>query len=148
MDGADGTRGETPAVANRIQYVSTPVGDSCSGAWVSEVSTVTFQRAPEGTLAWGFRLSNQARALLGVVVTVTMPFAYVNGRPVSPPYGPHMEENTYNFHGSMNNYQLIGGGRGALQTGDQVTFFWHLRGSTDTGAYRFIVCHVPPPGSG
>jgi hypothetical protein len=137
-------------LTGRVQYVNTNASaiGLCVGAWTSEVSTVTFQRAPEGSLAWGFRLSNQAMSLLGPIVTVTMPFALVNGRPIAPPYGPHTRENTYNFHSSMNNYQFIGGGGGALQTGDQVTFYWLIKGSTDTGAYRFIVCQVPPPGSG
>jgi hypothetical protein len=149
-DGMDGREGEARVAANLAQYVNTKTSasDLCVGAWTSEVSTVTFQRAPEGTLAWGFKLSNQARALLGPVVTVTMPYSYVNGRPISPPYSPHMEENTYNFHSSMNHYRLIGGGGGSLQTGDRVTFFWLIRGSTDTAAYRLILCQVPPPSSG
>jgi hypothetical protein len=149
-DGTDRANVEAHLAAYRIQHVTTNASASnlCIGAWTSEVSTVTFQRAPEGTLAWGFRLSNQAQALLGPVVTVTMPFSYVNTRPIAPPYGPHTEENIYNFHSSMNHYQLIGGGDGFLQTGDQVTFYWLLKGSTDTAAYRFIICQVPPPGSG
>jgi hypothetical protein len=135
---------------SRVQYVNTNAAsiDLCVGAWTNVTSTVTIQRAPDGTLAWGFRLSRKAMALLGPVVTVSMPFALVNGRPIAPPYAPHTEENTYNFHSSMNNYQFIGGGGGALQTGDLVAFYWGMRGTTDTAAFHFMICQVPPPGSG
>ncbi|MFD9818908.1 hypothetical protein [Streptomyces violascens] len=129
-------------------HLSTPANKLCTGAWTHPVSTVTFQRATGGTLAWGFKLSNTARANLGPTVTVTMPYAYVNGKSINPPYGPHTAISTYNFHGSMNKYQFTGGGGGAIATGNKVTFYWFLKGSKpNTAADRYITCQVPKPGS-
>ncbi|WP_158708619.1 hypothetical protein [Streptomyces bikiniensis] len=90
-------------------HVRTPANKLCTGTWTHAVSTVTFQRASGGTLARGLELSHTARANLGSPVTVTMPYAYVNGKAVNPPYGPHTAISTYNFHGSMNKYQHVGG---------------------------------------
>ncbi|ANZ35884.1 hypothetical protein BBK82_07095 [Lentzea guizhouensis] len=35
-------------------HAMTPANNLCTGTWNHAVSTVTFQRAPGGTLAWGF----------------------------------------------------------------------------------------------
>ncbi|MEI5011623.1 hypothetical protein RB196_34075 [Streptomyces sp. PmtA] len=75
-------------------HARTPANKLCTGAWTHAVSTVTFQRATGGTLAWGFKLSHTARTDLGPTVTVSMPYAYVNGKAISPPYGPHTAVNT------------------------------------------------------
>lgn len=129
-------------------HARTPANKLCTGTWTHAVSTVTFQRASGGTLAWGFKLSNTARANLGPTVTVTMPYAYVNGKAVNPPYGPHTAISTYNFHGSMNKYQHVGGGSGTIATGNKLTFYWFLKGSKpNSAADRYITCQVPKPGS-
>lgn len=122
-------------------HARTPANKLCTGTWTHAVSTVTFQRASGGTLAWGFKLSNTARANLGSPVTVTMPYAYVNGKAVTPPYGPHTAISTYNFHGSMNKYQYVGGGSGTIATGNKLTFYWFLKGSKpNSAADRYITC--------
>ncbi|MEU2491054.1 hypothetical protein [Streptomyces sp. NPDC007883] len=129
-------------------HARTPANKLCTGAWTHAVSTVTFQRATGGTLAWGFKLSRTARTNLGPTVTVSMPYAYVNGKAVNPPYGPHTAVNTYNFHGSMKKYQYVGGGSGTIATGNKVTFYWFLKGSRpNSAADRYITCKVPKPGS-
>ncbi|MFI5619735.1 hypothetical protein [Streptomyces sp. NPDC051567] len=130
-------------------HLRTPGDTLCTGTWTHAVSTVQFQRASGGTLAWSFKLSNAAKTALGPTVTVTMPYAYVNNRAINPPYGPHTEPNWYNFHGSLKSYQFIGGGSGTIQTGNKLTFYWYLKGSRpDTAADRYLTCQVPAPGSG
>ncbi|MEU4113452.1 hypothetical protein AB0F71_02995 [Kitasatospora sp. NPDC028055] len=139
---------EVEAARAAVVHARTPANTMCSGTWTHPVSTVQFQRASGGTLAWSFKLSNAAKSALGPVVTVTMPFSYVNGKAVNPPYHPHTEPNWYNYHGSLNRFQFIGGGGGSIQTGDKVTFYWFLKGSKPgTAADRYITCRVPRPGS-
>ncbi|MEU6974136.1 hypothetical protein AB0A71_41775 [Kitasatospora aureofaciens] len=136
------------AVKAATVHARTPANTLCTGTWTHPVSTVQFQRARGGTLAWSFKLSNAAKSALGPVVTVTMPFSYVNGRAINPPYGPHTQPNWYNYHGSLNSFQFIGGGGGTIQTGNKVTFYWYLKGSKPrTAADRYITCQVPTPGS-
>ncbi|MFH8620222.1 hypothetical protein ACH4E8_34795 [Streptomyces sp. NPDC017979] len=145
------TAGQDAEAAARAAefHVRTPADTLCTGTWTHSVSTVQFQRASGGTLAWSFKLSNAAKAALGPTVTVTMPYAYVNGRAINPPYGPHTEPNWYNFHGSIKGYQFIGGGSGTIQTGNKLTFYWYLKGSRpNSAADRYITCKVPTPGSG
>ncbi|MFH8749200.1 hypothetical protein ACH4GK_21140 [Streptomyces rimosus] len=129
-------------------HLRTPANKLCTGTWKHAVSTVTFQRAHGGTLAWGFKLSHTSRANLGSPVVVSMPYAYVNGKSINPPYSPHTAVNTYNFHGSMKKYQYTGGGSGTIATGNKVTFYWFLKGAKpNTAADRYITCKVPKPGS-
>jgi hypothetical protein len=101
-----------------------------------------------GRLYWDFYLTHTAQATLGPVVTVTMPFAFVNGLAINPPYGPHVEPSTYDFHGSMDVITFIGGGTRNIATGDIVTFFWLVMGAGGRGAYRYLTCSVPAPGEG
>ncbi|MFG2848186.1 hypothetical protein ACGF12_34210 [Kitasatospora sp. NPDC048296] len=131
-----------------VVHARTQANTMCTGTWTHPVSTVQFQRARGGTLAWSFKLSGAAKSALGPVVTVTMPYSYVNGRAINPPYGPHTQPNWYNYHGSLNGFQFIGGGGGTIRTGNKVTFYWYLKGSKpNTAADRYITCQVPTPGS-
>lgn len=129
-------------------HARTPANGLCTGTWNHAVSAVQFQRATGGTLAWGFWFTTQAITILGPTVTVSMPYAYVNGAAINPPYQPHTQGTGYNFHGSLNNYQFIGGGSGTIQTGNNVTFYWYAIGSRpNSAADRYITCQVPTPGS-
>ncbi|KQX57465.1 MULTISPECIES: hypothetical protein [unclassified Streptomyces] len=130
-------------------HARTAANKLCTGTWAHAASTVTFQRAPGGTLAGGFKPSNTARANLGSPVTVTMPYAYVNGRAVNPPYSPHTAVSTCDFHGSMNKYRYVGGGSGTIVTGNKLTFSWFLKGSKPSSAAdRYVfTSQVPQPGS-
>lgn len=129
-------------------HAMTPANKLCTGTWNHAVSTVAYQRAPGGTLAWGFWLTSTAKANLGPVATVSMPYAHVNGKAINPPYSPHTQGSGYNFHGSMNRYQFIGGSAGTIATGNKLTFYWFIKGSKpNTAADRYITCQVPTPGS-
>lgn len=121
---------------------STSGTPACRGAFYHPVSNVYF-RMLSGYLNWDFYLTNTARAYLGSPVTVTMPFAYVNGRPINPPYGPHPRVNTYDFHASFRTYNYIGGGGGTLKSGDTVTLFWFIVGQDGHEAFRTITCRIP-----
>ncbi|MEV5142051.1 hypothetical protein AB0K71_05300 [Streptomyces syringium] len=150
LTGNTGTGNDTDQVAELAKqaHIRTPADKLCTGTWTHQVSTVSFQRAAGGTLAWSFKLSNQSRAALGPTVNVSMPYSYLNGKAINPPYGPHTEPNWYNFHGSLNKYQFVGGGGGSIQTGNKVTFYWFLKGSKpNTAANRYITCQIPKPGS-
>ncbi len=139
----------TEELLAQIQQVEprTPQDFRCTGLWQHPVSNVTFQRGLGGTVAWGFRLTGVARSRLGFLVEVSMPYAAVNDRGINPPYQPHLFFSWYNFHGSINNYQLLGGGSGRLATGDKLTLLWLIEGVTGAWATRYITCQVPPPGS-
>jgi len=121
----------------------------CAGDWISKVAYVNFQRGDGGSLSWAVKLTYQARSALGPEVTVAMPYTYVNGAPINPPYQPHTEVNWYNFHGSLNKFGYIGKNRtGTINTGDVLTFSWHIRGSKPNAtADGYIRCRVPSPGA-
>lgn len=120
----------------------------CTGTWTNVVANVTFQRSRNGYLAWGFKLTRVAIGKLGGVVEVTMPTATVNGHAINPPYRPHTELSTYNFHGSFYRYDRTGSKHEyTLATGDKILFYWVIFGDTGSDAYRYIRCTVPRPGS-
>jgi hypothetical protein len=135
----------TAALHARTQP-ATPRNGLCTGTWTNVVSNVFFQRSKQGTVAWGFKLTKVAIEKLGPVVTVSMPFAYVNGKAITPPYRPHTEPSTYNFHGSIFRYHRIGDGNHTIATGNKLTLYWLIVGDTGTDAYRYITCKVPKPG--
>jgi hypothetical protein len=122
----------------------------CTGEWRNELTSVTFRRGTSGRLYWDFYLTNVARRQLGLLVTVSMPVAAVNGRPINPPYQPHWRWSGYDFHGSFDTYAYVGGGGGGpLSTGDQLTFLWYIQAFFNEGyVVRYIHCQVPVPGTG
>lgn len=77
------------------------------------------------------------------MVTVSMPTASVNGRPINPPYTAHSTSVTYNFHGSLKNYDYMGGNY-TLKKGDIIIFTWLITKNSDPskGAYRYIRCQI------
>ena len=104
--------------------------------------------APVGRLDWNFLLTTTARWALGDYVNVWIDRAYVNGREITSPYGPHYEVNTYDWHASLNNYNWKGSaGGGTIQTGDRITFYWTLMGDDGAGS-AYVDCTLPPPGVG
>lgn len=138
--------------AGKIAYdpasPSTPSNGLCAGNWGNTVANVTFQRATTGGLAWAFRLTKVAIERLGPVVEVTMPTATVDNKAINPPYSPHTQSSTYNFHSSLYYYQYIGSGtKHAVKTGDKILLYWVIVGSTGEGAYRYVRCTIPKPGS-
>lgn len=120
---------------------------SCNQVFYHSVSTVPMQIANVGgdyrSLMWGFNLTSTTKELLGPIVTVSMPSATINDRPINPPYAPHTESVTYNFHGSLKNYQYIGGSY-TLKKGDIVNLNWLITKTSDPSkeAYRYIRCQV------
>ncbi|MFB5762750.1 hypothetical protein [Paenibacillus medicaginis] len=122
---------------------------ACQGTFYNEVSNIPVQVANAGgdnrSLAWGFNLTPTARTLLGSTVIVSMISATVNGNSINPPYVPHTNTSTYNFHGSLKNYNYIGqSGGGTLKKNDTVYFYWTITSVKDpkVGAYRYIRCRV------
>ncbi|MCH1627410.1 hypothetical protein [Fredinandcohnia quinoae] len=75
------------------------------------------------SLQWGFRIKESARTKFGSQVKVELKTARVNNKDINPPYAPHTNSPSYNFHGSMKNYQFKGiGGGGTLKKYDLVYF--------------------------
>lgn len=143
-----GVRAETTAKAASISTVPrTQRNGLCTGTWSNVVANVTFQRSKNGALTWGFKLTRVAIGKLGPVVEVTMPTATVNGHAINPPYSPHTEPSTYNFHSSFYKYHRVGDGDHTLATGNKILLYWVIFGSTGTNAYRYVRCTVPKPGS-
>ncbi len=138
-----------PVASSVTASPDTPRNGLCTGTWTNPVSNVFLQRSKNGTLAWGFKLTNIAIEKLGPVVEVTMPTATVNGKALSPtPYSPHTEYSTYNFHGSLYRYHVYRDGNHVIATGNKIFFYWVIFGSSGEDAYRYIRCTVPRPGSG
>ncbi|MGN9907552.1 hypothetical protein ACTMTJ_08375 [Phytohabitans sp. LJ34] len=77
---------------------------ACAGTftswWSPAVITMRRSPAPVGRLDWNFLLTPTARLAFGPYLTVWIDRAYVNGREITSPYGPHFEVNTYDFHAS------------------------------------------------
>jgi hypothetical protein len=120
----------------------------CTGTFAGPVSNISLQRSRTGSLTWSFKLTKIAIGKLGPVVEVTLPTAKVNGKAINPPYSPHTKVSTYNFHGSLWKYQIIGQqGTHELATGDEIFLYWLILGSTGEDAYRYIRCTVGKPGS-
>ncbi|MFI6685281.1 hypothetical protein [Streptomyces sp. NPDC050485] len=144
-----GPRPSTEDILAKVRRVQprTPTDKLCTGWWLHPVSNVNFQRGLGGTLAWAFKLTGAAQDQLGWLVDVSMPYAAVNDRAINPPYQSHVLWSWYNFHGSLNNYQLLGGGNGTIATGDKVTLLWAIEGVSGSWAYRYTTCQVPAPGS-
>jgi hypothetical protein len=137
----------SPASAEALSP-ATPGNGLCTGTWTNVVANVTFQRSTGGSLTWGFKLTRVAIGKLGGIVEVTMPTATVNGHAINPPYSPHTEPSTYNFHGSLYHYNRIGSShRYTIATGNKILLYWVIFGDTGTDAYRYVRCTIPRPGS-
>lgn len=139
LDSNAGGYGSPPSASGSAgPVVPQAAGQSCSGWWLNSVANVDFQETDLGgtarAVAWGFFLTNQARSYLGSIVTVSMPFAYVNGASINPPYSSHSESVYYNFHSSLS----------GLRAGETLTLYWLLNSDSQSGhgAYRYITCRV------
>ena len=126
-------------------HLSSATDGKCTGLWPHPVSNVYFRTASDGRLYWDYRLSPSTRATLGSEVTTLMTAASVNNRSINPPYNPHTRVSTYNFHGSMINYQYIGrSGGGTIKNGDWLLLTWFSVGVLNPRAVatRTIACQV------
>jgi hypothetical protein len=124
----------------------------CAGVftswWSPAVITIRRSPAPVGRLDWNFVLTPLAKLAFGPYLTVQIDRAYINGREITSPYGPHFEVNTYDFHASMTRYNWKGSsGGGTIRTGDQLAMYWSLSSDTAYGQAA-IVCTIPDPGVG
>ncbi|AYV66947.1 MULTISPECIES: hypothetical protein [Niallia] len=120
---------------------------SCNRTHSHNVATVTMQvknlTGSYRSLMWGFHLTSSARSFLGPIVVVKMPSAAVNGKAINTPYEPHSEGASYNFHGSMKNYQIKGQSY-PLKKGDIVNLSWHITGTNpERYGYRYLTCKMP-----
>ncbi|MER2109250.1 MAG: hypothetical protein ABS949_20200 [Solibacillus sp.] len=122
--------------------------DSCVGKFygVDGDATATVQVAKSGTsrtLQWGLVLNPSAQSQYGSEVKTTLTTARVAYADINPPYTPHTEEPSYNFHGSLKNYQFLGkSGGGTLKVGDRVFLLFILKGSNGAQDKVEINCTV------
>jgi hypothetical protein len=64
------------------------------------------------------------------------------------PYPGKTEVNTYDFHASLLNYNLIGRtSGGTIQTGDLLELYWDFQSNSAVGKAS-VICTVPLPGVG
>jgi hypothetical protein len=140
----DAQPGSRPADRSPADAASAAAATStCSGWFHHAVSNVYFYKVG-ARLFWDFYLTNAAQTFLGPTVTVSMPFAYINGRPINPPYAPHSRPSWYDFHSSIERYQYIGGGGGTIGRGQALTLYWWIAGSIPgRSADRYITCSIP-----
>jgi hypothetical protein len=115
----------------------------CNDWFDQAVSNVYFHTVGY-RLYWDFYLTTAAQGDLGSPVEVTMPQAQVNGRAIQPPYSPHTEASSYDFHSSIQNYNFLGGGSSAIKEGDKLWMFWDIYSLDGSGnaAWRSISCTV------
>lgn len=141
-----------PAVVAPAPAFATPQDTLCTGTWIpGGNANVIFRRSADGRLDWRYLLTNKSKLFLGPTVAVSMPFAYLNGRPINPPYQEHVEANSYDFHSSVRNVQFTGAGGGSrpIATGDVLTMYWFMYGMANgNAADAYVICEIPPPGSG
>jgi hypothetical protein len=120
---------------------ATPATGYCDGRFPNDVSNIDFSYSGY-RLNWDFYLTTASQGFLGSPVEVTMPQAKVNGVAIQPPYGPHTEPNSYDFHSSLLNYNKLGGGSGTIQPGDTLYMYWDIYSFDGSGnaAYRYVNC--------
>ena len=139
-----------PAAVAPSPALATPADTLCTGTWIpGGNANVIYRRSPDGRLDWSFLLTNKSKLFLGPTVAVNMPFAYLNGQPINPPYQEHVESNSYDFHSSVRTVQFIGGGSRTIVTGDILTMYWFMYGMVNGNAEdAYVICKIPSPGSG
>ncbi|MBV9943412.1 MAG: hypothetical protein JO262_14910 [Solirubrobacterales bacterium] len=122
---------------------NTPSDHWCTGWWRNRVANVYFYKSG-GRLFWDFYLTPASWDWLGAEVYAEMPQAQLNGRAINPPYGPHNEPVTYDFHASIYRYNFLGGGGGTIKRGDYLWMYWEFLGSNPGhGAWRSVGCWIP-----
>jgi hypothetical protein len=145
-------------VATLISPVAAPATPAsaatplCAGTFTSwwSPADITIRRspAPVGRMDWNVLLTPTARFAFGPVLTVSIERAYVNGKQIASPYPGKTEVNTYDFHASLLNYNLIGRTTGGtIQTGDLLELYWHFQSNSAVGKAS-VICTVPAPGVG
>ncbi|WP_053419239.1 hypothetical protein [Viridibacillus arvi] len=122
-------------------------GEACTGKYYSigDNATMTVQVAKNSntrTLQWGLQLDSGSRSKFGDKVTTQLLAARINYSNINLPYAPHTEKPNYNFHGSLKNYQLIGGGGGTLKKGDKVYLNFQIFGSNNKSDKLEMLCDV------
>lgn len=111
----------------------------CSGtfnSYLNSDSYVTIQTNTSSvnrSIQWAFFIRPSAYSKYQPEVTVRLTDATVNGVKINRPYEAHTESPSYNFHGSMKNYQVAGTNK-ALQSNDIIEFFFRAHGyGVDSG---------------
>lgn len=126
--------------------VQAAAGDSCVGKFygVDGEATATVQVAKTSiyrTVQWGLVLNPRAQSQFGSTVEVRLISAKVNYTSINPPYSPHTGLPSYNFHGSLKNYQWLGkSGGGTLKAGDRVFLVFGLDGANNQAEKVTIQC--------
>jgi hypothetical protein len=75
-----------------------------------------------------------------------MPYAYINGQAINPPYAPHTRGSWYDFHASILSYGWQGrSGGGTIKSGEKLTLYWLANSDeySGRGADRYITCQIP-----
>jgi RHS repeat-associated protein len=118
---------------------------ACSGWFHLGGANIRFS-SRGGRLFWDFFLTNITRELVGPEVTVRLTAASIDRQAINPPYKPHKRPSFYNFHGSLQSYQLLGPGgeRGRIESGQVLSLTWTIEGADPLNyASVWTTCRIP-----
>lgn len=118
----------------------------CTGTFRHTVGDVSFgYDVTSGTLDFSLRLSPGSQLLLGSKVRVAMIRAVVADYKINPPYGPHIREPGYDFHGRIYRYNRFGSKASFnIRRGDKVSFLWIASGTNPRVLVtRAVSCKIP-----
>jgi hypothetical protein len=150
-------QGSAPPTQAQLQQLSASpatAAPTCGNpnAWhYGTYANAYFQRASFGSgdygEQWDLYLTSGARSDLGSPVKVSIAYTYVNGVAANPPYAPHTEVNTYDFHSSMSNWVPIGQTHPTpidLHLGNNLTIYWNISSTNGSGltGYLYLSCTI------
>lgn len=150
----EGTGPPTPLQLQQLSASPATAAPSCGNpdAWhYGTYANAYFQRASFGSgnygEQWDFYLTNAARSELGSPVTVNIAYTYVTGVAANPPYSPHTQANTYDFHSSMSSWVPIGQRNPkpiSLRLGNNLTIYWTINSTNGSGlsGYLYLSCTI------
>jgi hypothetical protein len=92
-------------------------------------------------------LPSVAAAAPQTSATATPNAGAINYKAIQPPYSPHVEVSSYDFHSSLQNFNYIGGGSGAIIRADSPRALVAQGGTAITGrGVRASPCRACGPG--
>ncbi|MGH7667256.1 MAG: hypothetical protein ACREN1_08120 [Candidatus Dormibacteria bacterium] len=147
---ASNRSGHTAATGGAIDAI--PVSASACSGWFYNTPDASIQMFTDDLgagnygLTWNFYLNSAAKDKLGSPVVVSMSYGLVNGTGINPPYAPHREAYTYNFHSSMGGYTYLGvrdPSTHYLRAGNTVQYYWNIASTDGRGdGYAIMTCTV------
>jgi len=121
--------------------------EKCEGSKPTPAVVIYLIEDPH-RLEWHLSITPYEEEHLGPIVTVWIALAGVNYYQINPPYSPHSEDVSYDFHGSLTSYTYLKStkkrGGGILKRGDNVFLYWDFASVSRPGdiAWAYIDCFM------